>query len=105
MISGISSTLSAGTTAPAGGGFDVELAKYQSQLSDWVHCPSCKTPQGKAKIAEITARIDAIRARSAQREQTVRREPASLDAAAPGPSGVRKASPLNVLGAVVNLVA
>jgi hypothetical protein len=39
-----------------------ELAKCESQLSDWVHCPSGKTSEGKAKIAEITARIESIKA-------------------------------------------
>lgn len=37
-----------------------ELAKLESQLSDWVHCPSGETSAGKAKIAEITDKIDAI---------------------------------------------
>ena len=38
-----------------------ELAKLESQLSDWVHCPSSKTSAGKAKIAEITAKIETIK--------------------------------------------
>ena len=50
-------------TSPGSAGIATgELAKYESQLSDWVHCPSCKTSAGKAKIAEITAKIDAIKA-------------------------------------------
>ena len=40
-----------------------ELVKYESQLSDRVHCASSKTPQGKAKIAEITDKIESIKAR------------------------------------------
>lgn len=44
--------------AAAGG----ELAKLEIQLSDWIHCPSCKTPAGKAKIAELTDKIDVIKA-------------------------------------------
>jgi hypothetical protein len=39
-----------------------ELAKCESQLSDWVHCASSKTSAGKAKIAEITNKIDSIKA-------------------------------------------
>ncbi len=39
-----------------------ELARLETQLSDWVHCPSCKTPAGKAKIAEISDKIEAIKA-------------------------------------------
>ncbi len=38
-----------------------ELAKLEVQLSDWVHCPSSKTSAGKAMIAEITDKIDAIK--------------------------------------------
>ena len=38
-----------------------ELAKLESQLSDWVNCPSGKTPAGKAHIAQITGQIDAIK--------------------------------------------
>jgi len=38
-----------------------ELAKLESQLSDWVDCPSGKTTAGKAHIAEITRQIDAIK--------------------------------------------
>ena len=40
----------------------VELAKYESQLADWVQCASSKTSEGKAKIAEITDKIEAIKA-------------------------------------------
>ena len=44
-------------------GFEVQLAHYEIQLSDWINCPSCKTPEGKAKIAEISAKISDIRQR------------------------------------------
>jgi 3'-phosphoadenosine 5'-phosphosulfate sulfotransferase len=47
-------------TAPANA--SAELAKYESQLSDWVHCASSKTSAGKAKIAEITDKIESIKA-------------------------------------------
>ncbi len=50
----------ASQTAPANA--SAELAKYESQLSDWVHCASCKTSEGKAKIAEITDKIESIKA-------------------------------------------
>ena len=45
-----------------------ELAKFETQLSDWVHCPSSKTSAGKAKIAEITDRIESIKAQMKQAE-------------------------------------
>ena len=62
-LNGMPSSSAPGGAAPrppatAGG----ELARLEVELSDWVHCPSCKTPAGKAKIAEITDKIDAIKA-------------------------------------------
>jgi hypothetical protein len=50
----------AAQAAPANA--SAELAKCESQLADWVHCPSSKTSEGKAKIAEITDRIQSIKA-------------------------------------------
>ncbi len=41
-------------------GLDAQLDKYKSQLADWVNCPSCKTPEGKAKIQELSDKIAAI---------------------------------------------
>ena len=49
-------------------GLDAQLAQYQVQLADWVNCPSCKTPEGKAKIAEISAKISNIEQRMKARE-------------------------------------
>lgn len=40
-----------------------QLARYQVQLADWVNCPSCKTPEGKAKIAEISDKVRGIEQR------------------------------------------
>lgn len=34
-----------------------QLARYQVQLADWVSCPSCKTPEGKAKIRELSDKV------------------------------------------------
>ena len=44
-------------------GLEGQLAQYQVQLADWVNCPSCKTPEGKAKIAAISAKISDIEQR------------------------------------------
>lgn len=55
------SALLAGTVhAPADA--SAELAKLESQLSEWVDCPSGKTSAGKSHIAELTGQIDAIKA-------------------------------------------
>lgn len=47
-----------------------ELAKLEIQLSDWVNCPSCTTSAGKAKIAEISDKIQAIRAQVKNAEES-----------------------------------
>ena len=40
---------------------DARLNSCRGQLEDWVTCPSAKTPEGKAKIKEITTRFEAIK--------------------------------------------
>ena len=44
-------------TGKANAGLDAQLAQYQIQLADWTNCPSCNTPEGKAKIQELTNKI------------------------------------------------
>jgi hypothetical protein len=59
---------------------DAQLARYETQLSDWVHCPSCTTSAGKAKIAEITAEIESLKATMKQSEAA--KAPDKVDPAA-----------------------
>ncbi len=61
-LDGTTTTSSAASSQPPATA-SADLAKLESQLSDWVHCPSSKTSTGKAKIAEITDKIDAIKAK------------------------------------------
>ncbi len=77
MVTSISAVVSGAAAAPAsaGSGLDAELAKCQGQLSDWVHCPSGKTTEGKTKIAEIESRLEGIKARIARRDKAA--EPAT----------------------------
>jgi hypothetical protein len=74
--SGTSASTSAGTTAPRGRSLDADLARREAQLSDWVHCVSASTPQGKAKIEEISAQIDDIKAKMKQAEKAAPFAPA-----------------------------
>jgi hypothetical protein len=62
----------------------VELAKYESQLSDWVHCASSKTSEGKSKIAELTDKINSIKAEVKRAEDTRLPTPAQQAADAAG---------------------
>jgi capsule polysaccharide export protein KpsE/RkpR len=64
----ISSSLATGNKS--GSALDGQLAKYQIQLADWVSCSSCKTPEGKAKIAEIESKIKDIQQQMAGSDGT-----------------------------------
>jgi hypothetical protein len=65
MLSAIGSAV---PSIPTPGGvspsvLNAQLAKYQTQLADWESCPSCKTPEGKAKIADLQEKIRNIQLR------------------------------------------
>ena len=49
--------------APAPANLDAEQAKVESQLADWVHCASAKTPEGKAKIEQLSTQLNTIKAK------------------------------------------
>ena len=42
-------------------GLRAKLDRYEKQLSDCVNCASAKTPEGKADIAAISAKIDEVK--------------------------------------------
>jgi hypothetical protein len=97
-VSSAISSISGAFNAPSAGGgaLDAELAKCDRQLADWVHCPSGKTPEGKAKIEEITARRDTVKARIHTREvEHVK----AADAQAP------RRSPFDPMGGLVDVYA
>ena len=89
VINVTAAVAAAQTQGPRPRGLDADLAKAQGQLSDWVNCPSAKTATGRAKIEEISARIESIKA-------TLKK----ADSAAPA-----RRSTLSPLGAYVDLVA
>ena len=101
MAEAIGSVANASATAiaAAGGataGFDPQLARVEAQLADWLTCPSRNTPDGKAKIRELTDRIGAIkqRLRSAEIQAQIRRPAAaSPRGAAPAAAPAASASP------------
>lgn len=73
MVTAVSGSSGAGaypgSAAPSGRALDADLAKSEVQLSDWVHCVSAKTPRGKEKIAEISARVSNIKEQMKRAEQ------------------------------------
>ena len=83
---------------------DAQLAKCESQLSDWVHCPSGKTPAGRAKIAEISNQIATLKAQIKQADE---RKPAPAPAPTPAPTPVQQADRIRYdgQGSWVNLQA
>ena len=68
----------AASAEPSGRALDADLARCEVRLSDWTHCVSAKTPQGKEKIAEIGARVDAIKAKMKAAEQVGVQAPAGV---------------------------
>ena len=73
-----------GGAPPSPVSLQAQLQRYQQQLSDCVNCASASTPQGKADIQAISARISQVRERIAQVD--VARNPAQA-AAVPAPDG------------------
>ena len=65
MLNAIGSSvyLSPAGTGKSSGSLETQLDQYKIKLADWVSCPSCKTPEGKAKIAELTDKISEIKQR------------------------------------------
>ncbi len=57
MLNAIGSVSLVNQGGVSSAGLAARLARVQSQLADWVSCPSCKTPEGKAKIAELSNQI------------------------------------------------
>lgn len=62
MITPTGSSLFPGTSG-ATFGLDAQLDRYRKQLADCVNCSSAKTPEGKAKIEELSNRIGEIKSR------------------------------------------
>lgn len=58
-----------GGATPSATSLQAQLERFQKQLSDCVNCASAKTPQGKADIEAISARISQIEQRIAQTQQ------------------------------------
>ncbi len=64
-IQSIASSSSAGSaypTRPSASVLEAQLNRYEVQLADWCNCGSAKTPEGKAKIQDLTNKADTIKA-------------------------------------------
>jgi septal ring factor EnvC (AmiA/AmiB activator) len=90
----IGATLSAAAgAAPArrAPSLDAELNTARAQLEDWVTCPSATTPEGKAKIAQLSAKAESIKSRIAQADATQDARRADAQSAARA-EGVQRAT-------------
>ena len=68
-VTNVSAATNAGPSPLRSRGLDADLARSQVQLSDWVHCESASTPQGKARIQEISAQVEDIKKQMKASEQ------------------------------------
>ncbi len=64
----ISSPASATEARPVAA-VDSQLAKCESQLTDWIECPSGKTLAGRAKIEALTVQIAKLKAHRQRAEE------------------------------------
>jgi len=58
---GASTSAAVGAPARKSPNLEAQMRTCRAQLADWVTCPSAKTPEGKAKIEQITAKLDSIK--------------------------------------------
>ncbi len=84
MLGAIGSSPGLSGLGKSSAGLDAQLTKYEIQLADWTNCPSCKTAEGKAKIAEISDKISDLKQRQQDAEVAKQsRRPLATDAVTP----------------------
>jgi hypothetical protein len=73
MVQVISSNAGAaaayGSARPAFASLQAQLQRYEQQLSECINCASAKTPEGKADIEVISARIEQVKGRMTQADE------------------------------------
>jgi hypothetical protein len=104
MLQSISSGNQAmAAVAPASGGILAsQLNRYETQLADWCHCPSGKTPDGQKKIAELQDKAAAVKAQL-QKIETARAR--QKDQGSPTTADPRPAKELSLVGSLVDTTA
>lgn len=106
MVQAIGSGSSAGVPGAgvSSGALEAQLNRYQIQLADWCNCPSGKTPEGKAKIQQIQAKADAVKAQLDRIEAAKTRQPSTADAANAPPAAQSAPLPTS-LGGFLDVLA
>lgn len=105
MIGAIGSAPAAGfAQADSTAALESQLARCQTQLADWTHCPSSRTPEGKAKIqalqdqqAQLQRRLDVDQRRVAAKDDAsgTRAQAASSPQTSIGPGPAVQGSSFN----------
>ena len=68
-------------TATSVTGLEAQYDRLKSQLTDWECCSSAKTPEGKAKIREISDKVREVETRLEKvKDAKPTRQPVSLNA-------------------------
>jgi len=90
MVSVVSSSIASFSGAGSAGsrqsvGLDAQLAQCQRQLGDWTACASAKTPEGRAKIQELSDKIGQIKAEMQKADAASPRQRVDTPVSSPGP--------------------
>lgn len=89
--SAIATTIGVGRSAA---GLEARLAQYEIKLADWENCPSCKTAEGKAKIADLSGKVSEIKQRiAAAVADKEKLRPVALDLAVSANDALRHGGP------------
>lgn len=90
---------STSSSVAGAGGLQFDKAKCEARLADWVHCVSASTPQGKARIEELSTQLRGIEAQIRKAAET------TADEARSKPAEARSTAPTETLGNFVDVYA
>lgn len=97
-IGSISAAASASTPSSiaGAGALQFDKAKCEASLADWVHCVSASTPQGKARIQELSTQLRGIEAQIRKAAES------KTDNDRSKPTAERPSAPTDTLGNLVD---
>ena len=100
-VGSIAAAASASTlsSVAGAGALQFDKAKCEAKLADWVHCVSASTPQGKARIQELSTQLRGIEAQI----RTAAESRADIDRSQP--TAARHSAPTGPLGNLVDVYA
>lgn len=108
MLQSISSSgaPAGGVGGPSAASLQAQLQRFQQQLSDCVNCASAKTPQGKAAIQALSAKVSLVEQKIGAQQNTGPGGPAAGVAASGMASPAQAAvSDPGAIGGTINVYA